>query len=287
MALPQGTSTPESSKARSWLNDRTRQAGSHTLRLDLPEPGLLLSVAAPHIGDKLMAKHHRATAARAPRLVKSKTKKAASKAVPRLRRATPANAAAAAAVAPQQARAAAEVPAPSKKPAYYEAIAAYETGVRALQRHDFSGAAEHFRTVLQQHPDERELVERATLYLRVCERETANRASGPRTPKERIYAATLALNAGDAETALSQLRQALADDPENDHGNYIMAVTLSERGQLTDALSHLRQAIALNPENRSLAKQDPDLAVLRETPAGRELLSSPIPAIRRRPRVRR
>lgn len=232
-----------------------------------------------------MAKNPRASAARSPKTVKSKTKRAASKPAVR-RRPTPSSAGAAAAVAPQQARPV-EVPPPAKKPAYYEAIAAYETGVRALQRHDFSGAAEHFRTVLQQYPEERELVERATLYLRVCERETANRASGPKTPGERIYAATLALNAGDAETALAQLRQALADDPESDHGNYIMAVALSERGRHADALTYLRQAIALNPENRSLAKQDPDLTVLRETAAGRELLASPIPAIRRKSRVRR
>jgi tetratricopeptide (TPR) repeat protein len=180
----------------------------------------------------------------------------------------------------------AEPPAPAKKPAYYEAIAEYETGVRALQRHEFSAAAGHFRTVIQRFPEERELVERATLYLRVCERETANRLTAPGTPGERIYAATVALNAGDAEGALQQLREALAMDPDNDHGHYIMAVALSERGAQDQAVSFLRQAIALNPENRSLAKHDPDLAVLRQTDAGRQLLTSPSPVVRRRPRAR-
>ena len=230
-----------------------------------------------------MAKQRRVTATRSPRTGKTKPKKAAARPAVRVRR----SALASAAPATQRARAALEVPPPARKPAYYDAIAAYETGVRALQRHDFSRAAEQFRTVIQKHPEERELVERATLYLRVCERETAKRASGPRTPGERIYAATLALNAGDADTALAQLRQALEDDPDNDHGNFIMAVALSEHGQQADALSYLRQAIALNPENRSLAKQDPDLAVLRETAAGRELLASPILPVRRRPRPRR
>jgi len=232
-----------------------------------------------------MAKQRRVTAARSPRTGKSKPKKAARPAV-RARGSAPA-VAATTSPAPQRARVSADVTPPPKKPAYYEAIAAYETGVRALQRHDFSGAAGHFRTVIQQHPEERELVERATLYLRVCERETVNRAAGPRTPGERIYAATVALNAGNAEAALAHLRQALADDPENDHGNYIMAVALTERGELIDAVSHLRQAIALNPDNRSLARQDPDLALLRESAAGRELLASHIPPIRRRQTPRR
>ena len=178
-------------------------------------------------------------------------------------------------------------PPPPHKPAYYEAIAVYESGVRALQRHDFGGAAEHFRSVVQRFPDERELLERARLYLRVCERETANRPTGPRTPQERVYAATVSLNAGDAVGALAHLRQALADDPDNDHGHYIMAVTLTDQGQHTEAMEFLRQAIELNPDNRSIAKQDPDLSVLREIGACRELLDSSIPAIRRRPRPRR
>ena len=175
----------------------------------------------------------------------------------------------------------------ARKPAYYEAIAVYESGVRALQRHDYSGAAEHFRSVVQRFPDERELLERARLYLRVCERETGNRPTGPRTPQERIYAATVALNAGDGNGALDHLRQALADDPENDHGHYIMAVALTDQGKHAQAIDFLRQAIELNPDNRSLARQDPDLAALRETDGCRDLLDTPISSARRRTRPRR
>jgi Tfp pilus assembly protein PilF len=177
--------------------------------------------------------------------------------------------------------------APVRKPAYYEAIALYESGVRALQRHDFAAAADQFRTVVQRFPDERELLERARLYLRVCERETANRPAGPKTPQERIYAATVALNAGDSSGALAHLRQALAEDPDSDYGHYIMSVALTELAEFGDAIEFLRQAIALNPENRSLARQDPDLAVLRETVACRQLLDAVIPPVRRRPRPKR
>ena len=77
-----------------------------------------------------------------------------------------------------------EVPAPApppRRPAFYEALAVYETGVRALQRHDFEAAANSLRSVIQGYPGERELVERARLYLQVCERETARRPSGPQT----------------------------------------------------------------------------------------------------------
>jgi Tfp pilus assembly protein PilF len=175
---------------------------------------------------------------------------------------------------------------PPKKPAYYEAIALYERGVQALQRHNYPAAADHFRTVLDRYPDERELVERARLYLRVCERETSRQPPTPTTPEERVYAATVSLNSGDHETALDHLNRALTDDPESDHAHYIMAVALSMRGRADTALDHLRQAIALNPDNRSLARQDPDLDTLRGHESFRAILDTPSDNGRRRSRRR-
>jgi tetratricopeptide (TPR) repeat protein len=174
--------------------------------------------------------------------------------------------------------------APPRKPAYYEAIALYERGVQALQRHDYAGAAEQFRLVLDRHPDERELVERARLYLRVCERETSRQPAGPRTPAERVYAATVSLNAGDHATALEHLRRALDEDPDSDHAHYIMAVALSMRGRPDEALEHLRRAVDLNPENRALARQDPDLETVRDYDVFRTILEAPSSSsARRRP----
>lgn len=176
---------------------------------------------------------------------------------------------------------------PPRKPGYYEAIAIYETGVRALQRHDFEKAADQFRQIIDRYPDERELHERSVLYLRVCERETARRPANPQTVQERVYAATVALNAGDPATALEHLRRALSDSPDSDHAHYIMAVALASHGQSNESLSHLKRSIELNPDNRSLARQDPDLDEVRELDAFREALEIPPNALRSRQRRRR
>ena len=165
-------------------------------------------------------------------------------------------------------------PAP-RKPGYYEALAMYENGVRALQRHDYQGAAVQFRAIMERYPEERELQERSHLYLRVCERETARRPATPQTPQEQVYAATVALNAGDTATALDHLRRALTGAPDSDHAHYIMSVALTARGDSAQALEHLRQAIAHNPENRALARQDPDLEALRFSDEFRELVDTP------------
>ncbi len=176
---------------------------------------------------------------------------------------------------------------PPRKPGFYEAVAIYERGVQALQRHDFQGAAGFFRTVLERYPDERELLERARLYLRVCERETERQQPAPKTAAERVYAATVALNSGDHGGALDHLQRALNDEPESDHAHYIMAVALGMRQRVNEAIEHLRESIALNQENRTLARQDPDLEPLRTHPAFRDALDTPPAANRRRPAVRR
>lgn len=170
-----------------------------------------------------------------------------------------------------------------RKPGFYEAVAIYERGVQALQRHDYAAAAGFFRIVLERYPDERELIERARLYLRVCERETARQAA-PKTPAERVYAATVALNSGDHSGAIDHLRRALGEDPESDHAHYIMAVTLGMRSRTIEALDHLRHAIRLNPENRAIAIQDPDLGALRVHETFRSVLDTPVAPGKRRPR---
>lgn len=178
-------------------------------------------------------------------------------------------------------------PVPPRRPAFYEALAVYETGVRALQRHDFQAAADSLRGVIQRYPGERELVERAKLYLQVCERETARRPSGPQTPSEWVYAATVALNSGDVEGALGHLTRALDKAPESDHAHYIMAVALTDKGDTPLALVHLRHAITLNPDNRSVALQDPDLRVLHDLESFHQALEAPDASARRRVKARR
>ena len=177
-------------------------------------------------------------------------------------------------------------PVAPRKPGFYEAVAIYERGVQALQRHDYQGAAGHFRAVLDGYPDERELLERARLYLRVCERETSRQPPAPKTPAERVYAATVALNSGDHSGAMDHLQRALGDDPDSDHAHYTMAVALGMRGRTQEALEHLRDAIALNPENRALARQDPDLDAIRGDSTFRAVLDTPAAPNRRRSRPR-
>lgn len=172
---------------------------------------------------------------------------------------------------------------PERKSTYPEAVAAYERGIAALQRRDYRFAAESFRDLMARFPEERELHERAQVFLRVCERELAA-ASAPRTNEERLVAATVSLNAGDYVRTLELLDDVLRDDPGSDHAEYMAAVVHCARGNLDAALNRLRRAIDLNPENRNLARQDSDLDALQDLEAFRQMIETPAPVRRRKSR---
>ena len=153
----------------------------------------------------------------------------------------------------------------------------YERGLQALQRRDFAASAAALRTVIERYPDERELLERARLYLKVCERELEPKEPTPKTADEWVYAATVAQNSGDVASAMRHLQRALTEDPRHDHAHYMMGVASAQRREFPTAIDHLRRAIALNGENRSRARQDADLDGLRDEPSFRALLDAPPP----------
>lgn len=152
---------------------------------------------------------------------------------------------------------------PIRRPTYPEAVARYESGMRALQEHRYEEAAQAFRTVLSQFPEEKELADRVRLYLAVCERHLQAEPE-PSTLEERLYAATLAINAGDGAGAAQHLRAILAESPDHDAALYMLGVAHALMNDSTTALSYLQRAIERNPENRALALQDGDLERLMQ-----------------------
>ena len=178
---------------------------------------------------------------------------------------------------------------PAPRPEHLEALGVYEQGVAALQAHDYSRASAVLRSVLTRFPSEKELHERVRLYLNVCERHMAPRASSPATPEERVFAATLAVNAGDFGAALQHLRAATIESPEHDHALYMLASVLALQDEVGEAVPILLRAIELNPDNRAMARHDPDLESLRQDEAVRAALEaspSPKPDRRKPPRRR-
>jgi len=163
------------------------------------------------------------------------------------------------------------------------AVHVYEQGVEALQQRDYARAARLLESVINSYPDEKELHERVRLYLNVCQRQASPPDHTPRTPEERVYAATLAINAGVYDHGLRHLELALEAEPGNDHVHYMLGVVHALRQDFASSLAHLQRAVELNPDNRFLALQDADLAGLREAnPSFRTTIDAAFAARRER-----
>jgi tetratricopeptide (TPR) repeat protein len=146
------------------------------------------------------------------------------------------------------------------------AVDGFERGFQALQQRQFGRAAELFQQVINGYPDEKELQERARVYLSLCERQKYSQGASPRSLEERINAATVAINRGAFSEGLSLLRRLEPEHRDNDHIQYMLCVAYSVLGDRDQALGHLKEAIAMNQENRYLASQDADLESLRDDP---------------------
>ncbi len=226
-----------------------------------------------------MAKQRRPTAraaaskSGAKRRATPKTAKRQASPKPAKRRATPRTASKRKTPAARPRRAA-RAPVVKSREAYTKAVALYEKGLKALQRKHYDGAATAFRQVLEQFPEERELHERARLYLNVCQRERGPRAK-PKSVDERILAATLALNRHDVDEVLSLLRNTASLHRKHDHIQYMLALAHALDDDVETAAKHLAQAIALNPSNRLQAMQEPDFDSIRGTQPFLDAIKTP------------
>jgi tetratricopeptide (TPR) repeat protein len=174
---------------------------------------------------------------------------------------------------------------PPRRSTYADAVLLYERGLQALQAKRYKDAADTLKRVIAEFPEEIELHERAQLYIRVCERQLTPPDATPKTPEEQVYAATLALNAGNTDRAVALATAALQRDAENDAAEYLLGVALASRGDDKGALPHLARALELNPDIRDAVFKEPELQALRDTEELQALLAAAATAPRKEKRA--
>ncbi len=149
----------------------------------------------------------------------------------------------------------------------------YDRGVAALQKKKLEEAERNFIDLIQKYPQERELVDRARVYLSVIERQKREARPATTEPEDSYYVAVLEKNRGNVAEAIQHLKRAT---PKNGHGrvDFLLACCYAQNGESDTALEHLRKAIEEDQSNRILARHDRDFDPVRETPGFLELLAS-------------
>lgn len=175
---------------------------------------------------------------------------------------------------------AAETPAPRKAQTLRElskhtenARKDYDRGVAALQKKKLDEAERHFLDLIQKYPEERELVDRARVYLTVCERQRREAHPALSEPEDFYYTAVLEKNRGNVDEAIEHLQRAAR---KNGGGrvDFLLACCHAQKGDLGTALEHLQKAIEEDQRHRVLARHDRDFDPVREMPEFQKLLAS-------------
>ncbi len=149
----------------------------------------------------------------------------------------------------------------------------YDRGVAALQKRRIEEAERHFIDLVQKYPEEKELVDRARVYIAVCERQKPVSRPSLSDPEDYYYAAVLEKNRGNVEEAIEHLKRAARKNGGGEV-DFLLACCYAQRGESGSALEHLRRAIGEDQRNRILARHDRDLDPVRDTPEFQKLLAS-------------
>ncbi len=155
------------------------------------------------------------------------------------------------------------------------AVQVLERGMEALQRHRYLEAAGHFRRLLSDFPSERALLDRARVYLELCDREIRRQGSSaqkPKTLEERLTAATAALNDEEDDAAERLAQSVLADAPKHELALYLLAAVEARRGDSDAAMGYLTRAAQHSPEILAQARHDADFTGLRDMDEFRRLI---------------
>ncbi len=146
-----------------------------------------------------------------------------------------------------------------------QAIEAFERAVKALGKKDYERARDLLDALIEAHPEERDIVERARAYRALCERALDKKPPfKPKTFEDLLNYGVYLHNRGEFQDALKYLTQAAEIHPKNEHVLYCVAAAAARSGETALALKSLRSAIGANSASRAQARSDSDFDPIRE-----------------------
>lgn len=152
----------------------------------------------------------------------------------------------------------------ARKDSYERALAAYGDAVKEFHKGKFDRAQELLKTFIEKFDAEKELVDRAKMYLQITKERGKKETVSLKTADDYFYYGVFKLNQGAYEEALGLFGKALEMKQDEGKFYYMMADAYMLQGKTDEALEHLKKAFQKDKVFKILAQNETDFSPLWE-----------------------
>jgi tetratricopeptide (TPR) repeat protein len=125
-------------------------------------------------------------------------------------------------------------------------------------------AQELLTSFLEKYDTEKELVDRAKLYLQITQEKGEKETVSLKSEDDYVHYSVYKINSGDYEEALKLLEKAMSVTENEARINYLMANALVHQGKADEALECLKKAFQKDKFYRILAQNETEFEPLWE-----------------------
>jgi tetratricopeptide (TPR) repeat protein len=150
----------------------------------------------------------------------------------------------------------------TKKDVYEKALAAFAEAMKEFHKGRLEKAKELLEAFLEKHDTEKELVDRAKMYLQMTREKGKKETVSLKTIDDYVYHSIYKINSGGHEEALKFLEKALDMKEEEGRIYYLMADAHILMGKAEEAMECLKKAFQKDKVYRILAQNEIDFEPL-------------------------
>lgn len=152
----------------------------------------------------------------------------------------------------------------AKKDDYQKALTAYNQAMKVFRKGGYEKAAEMLKTLPEKHASEKELVDRARIYIAICKERQKKEKILLKTFDDFYQYSVYRINQGEFKEALKWLEKARQIKPKEGKILYLMADAYCLMGNTEDCLEQLKKAIQIDKYFSILAQNESDFESLKE-----------------------
>jgi len=150
----------------------------------------------------------------------------------------------------------------TKKDAFEKALAAYGEAMKEFHKGRLDKAQELLKLFLEKFDTEKELVDRAKIYLQITQEKGKKETVSLKTLDDYLSYSIYKINSGAHEEALKLLEKALEMKEEEGRVYYLMADALILMGKADEAMECLKKAFQEDKFYRVMAQNEMDFEPL-------------------------